>query len=556
MRTLRRVLPLGSSDRRAGRGLFLIVLAIYTATFSGLPDNPDAEVDFQTVSALVRNGSFGLGGTPEADALIAAQHNVRPRPARGDWVGRYGVGSALLSVPFYLTGRALTLAAPGVAERHAERSFYGASRSEYWEHLLVGWRNPLFGAAAVWMMFLAACRLGVGWRSALASAFGLAFATYLWPQARSSLSDVPATFFVTWAVERLFALRASLARGEPSTKSAALLGFALVTALSIRVATLPLVLTIGVAGAVCLASYRRGRIERRRKVRMAFALPFLVGFAALAVLNRLRFGSFFASGYEDVVGSGTWWSRDPLAGLAGLLISPGRGLIWMAPAVLFVPFALRAARRLRERMLPRVLALGCVGTLALAAAVGGWHGGHSYGPRYLLPAVPLAFLGVALVLDTRRAAFVRSAWRASFGLGVLVACPAVFVDAATHHDLALAAAEIEWPDLPGNPETAALARFERTLWDLRFAAPWAHWRILRHKLAVGDDVFGTREIFFMAVDQELEPVHARSLGFRHLGWVDLADLSGHPLWGIWALLACLGGAGAVLLARSSDTFGE
>lgn len=555
MTALRRVLPLGPRDRGAGRGLFLIVLAVYTATFTGLPDNPDAEVDFQTTSALVRTGSFALGGTPEAAALIEARHRVLRRES-GDWVGRYGVGSALVSIPLYVLGRALSWAAPEVAARHAERTFYGARRSEYWEHLFVGWRNPFFAAATIWLVFLAMRRLGIGRRVALGSAFGLAFTTFLWPQARSTLSDVPATFFVTGAIERLFALRASLARGEPSARKAALLSLALCAALATRVATLPLVVVVGGAGAGCLATYRRGQAWRRRRVRLAFAVPLIVGLVALAAANRVRFGGFLASGYEDVLASGSWWSLDPLTGLAGLLVSPGRGLVWMAPALVLVPFAFSSARGLRERLLPLVLSLGGAGTLALAAALGGWHGGHSYGPRYLLPALPLAFLAVALVLETRRGPLVRVLWRGSLALGALVVLPAVFVDAGTHQDLALSAAEIEWPDEPGDPETADLARFEHTLWDPRFAAPWAHWRILRHKVAVGDDVYGTGEIFFLEDERELRPAHERSHGFEHLAWVDLANLLGHTPWGVWAALCLCCASGALLLARSSDALGE
>jgi len=553
---MRRVLPLGPRDRQAGRGLFAIVLAIYTATFSGLPDNPDAEVDFQTTSALVRNGTFGLGGTPEAEALVAARHNVRPRDERSDWVGRYGAGSAFLSIPFYLAGRALAFVAPSVAEQHEGRTHYGARRSEYWEHLAVGWRNPLFGAALVSMLFLTARRAGVSRRVALPVAFGLAFTSFLWPQARSTLSDVPAAFCVAWALERLFALRGSLARGEPSAGVAAQLGVALMGALAIRVATLPMVLVIGGAGVVCLASLRRGRPERRRRIRVSFALPVLVGLIALGLLNRIRFGSFVSSGYEDVVATGSWWAQRPWIGLAGLLVSPGRGLIWMAPAVVLAPFAFVAARKRRERLLPYVVALGVLGTLALAAALGGWHGGHSYGPRYLLPALPLAFLAVAFALDTWRGPLVRGVWRGALFVGALVAIPGVLVDTSTHHDLALSAAEIEWPDVPGDAETADLERFERTLWDPRFAAPWAHWRILRHKLAVGDDVFGAQEIFFLEEDRPLEPAHVRSRGFGHLGLVDLAGLLGHTPWAVWAALALLCAIGAVTLARSSDSFGD
>ena len=41
-------------DRLLGRGVLFLLLGIYTLTFVGLPDNADAEVEFQTTSALGR----------------------------------------------------------------------------------------------------------------------------------------------------------------------------------------------------------------------------------------------------------------------------------------------------------------------------------------------------------------------------------------------------------------------------------------------------------------------------------------------------------------------
>ena len=64
-------------DRFVALSVFMVLLAAFTATFSGLPDNPDAEVEFQTTSALARNGTLALGGTPEAQAILEIRFSVR-----------------------------------------------------------------------------------------------------------------------------------------------------------------------------------------------------------------------------------------------------------------------------------------------------------------------------------------------------------------------------------------------------------------------------------------------------------------------------------------------
>ena len=65
-------------DRTAAWSVFLLLLAVYTATFSGLPDVPDAEVEFQTTSSVVRDQRLALGGTPEAEAILGEGFGVAP----------------------------------------------------------------------------------------------------------------------------------------------------------------------------------------------------------------------------------------------------------------------------------------------------------------------------------------------------------------------------------------------------------------------------------------------------------------------------------------------
>src|SRR5262245_22767147 len=100
------------TDRTFAWAVFCLLLAAYLATFSGLPDNPDAEVEFQTASALARRGSFALGGTPEAEAIVGIVHqgrqgfNVRRGgPGREkEFFSWSGIGQGLVALPFYELG--------------------------------------------------------------------------------------------------------------------------------------------------------------------------------------------------------------------------------------------------------------------------------------------------------------------------------------------------------------------------------------------------------------------------------------------------------------------
>lgn len=132
-------------------------------------------------------------------------------------------------------------------------------------------------------------------------------------------------------------------------------------------------------------------LVRLRSVRLALAplAGMAVGLALFLAYNYLR--------YEDVFWFGQPYSfaLDGVAeGLAGQLVSPGRGLIWYAPPVLIGAVAFRYA----YRSIP-------LETLALVALFGGfllihslwsaWEAGWSWGPRYLVPVLPVLLIPVA-----------------------------------------------------------------------------------------------------------------------------------------------------------------
>jgi len=555
-------------DRSAAWSVFLILISIYSGTFSGLPDIPDAEVEFQTTSALVRTGALALGGTPEARAITSAGFGVAPGgPQReGRLYSRYGVGQALVGVPFYVVGRAFALLWPDIERQHAQSEAYGYPRSEYFAHLLVGWRNPLLGALTGMLVVTTARRLGVRRRLAWLCGLSYGLCTYAWPQARSTLSDVQATFLLFAGFHLLVKARECFARlGPPPAHVLIGAGLALGGAVLTRVAVIPAVLVLAVAAWQVLA-LGHGLLERawgasepgaphsRTIQALEVFLPLVASFALLLVLNQLRFGTPVHTGYETSVDLRTFFSGAPQLGLAGLLISPGRGLFWMAPGLLLLPLGLRHAVRSGERLWSWTLAGLALAVLVPAACLRGWHGAWTYGPRYALPLLPVAWLGLGLALEADwKRTWMRWATSAVCLLGLVVQIGGALVDHTTHTDLSLQAARLEWPDEPelGSAEQEA-RRFERIQWDWRFAAPWAHWRILRQRVAGLGETFSARAIYFTARAGALVPTHERSLGFRHIAWVDFHERLGGSSWPAVLVSILLGAAGTVLGLRAVD----
>jgi len=136
---------------------------------------------------------------------------------------------------------------------------------------------------------------------------------------------------------------------------------------------------------------------------------FLLGIAPfaipLAAYNWLAFGSPLRQGY------GTAHITDALKlkssrlqeGLPGLLVSPGRGLIFYSPILLF---AIVGAIRGRRTPLYFWCALAAAAYVVVAANEDQWWGGQSFGPRRLTDALPL----FAVLLVPAIGAIARTRW--------------------------------------------------------------------------------------------------------------------------------------------------
>jgi hypothetical protein len=150
-----------------------------------------------------------------------------------------------------------------------------------------------------------------------------------------------------------------------------------------------------------------------------------IGLAGVAVYNLVRFGSPLDTGYRTAA-----WDVPPWVGMTGLLLSPGKGLCWYCPPVVLglVGFVPLAQRRRRAAAL-----LGGVSALYLLAhsVYNHWHGSGSWGPRLILPIVPLAILPVAewFQCPPRRAS-VRLILAVLLAAGLILQLPAILVHPA------------------------------------------------------------------------------------------------------------------------------
>jgi hypothetical protein len=135
---------------------------------------------------------------------------------------------------------------------------------------------------------------------------------------------------------------------------------------------------------------------------LAFGAPLAVTATAIAGYNVARYGNPFDTGYLPQENfSGDW-----LQGIAGLLVSPGRGLFLYAPVLLLALPAIPAL--FRRHRAEAALAWSMIAAhLLLYGKWYMWHGGYAWGPRFIVPTLPFFVIGMAPAVEWAG----RSAWR-------------------------------------------------------------------------------------------------------------------------------------------------
>jgi hypothetical protein len=123
-------------------------------------------------------------------------------------------------------------------------------------------------------------------------------------------------------------------------------------------------------------------------------------------LNLLRTGHGFIPPsalpeYQNNALVGPFWD-----GFVGNLVSPAKGLLFFGPLAILGLVGLGVARR---RLLLFMSAGGLLALLSLHAKVVNWSGHWGWGPRYLVPAIPLCLLGLGVLIASRRSRWIIAA---------------------------------------------------------------------------------------------------------------------------------------------------
>lgn len=351
---------------------------------------------FNLTRALVERGSVDIDPWSEA----SGDRSLRA----GHWYSDKAPVPSFLAAPAYAIARAyddargqspqfVSISTPDTPARHVtvNRTY---ARSLYVCSLV----TAAVASVALALLSFEWLRRRFSAASAFAGSLGIALATPVFPYSTSFYGHVVAGAFLFGGYFLLF--------GEetPSRRQVRLAGLAFVLAIgSEYIVAIP----VAVLSFAALVRARRDAL----RVTLDLALGGLAPAIAIGAYHTACFGSPLATGYKFLPRAefasgharGFMGIRLPSpSALAGLLVGPRRGLLFIAPiaGLGLVGLAVRARRaELAERA-------GGIAFVALLFANAGyymWWGGAATGPRHLVPVLPFLAAGIAWAWERSRA---------------------------------------------------------------------------------------------------------------------------------------------------------
>ncbi len=370
-------------------------------------------------------------------------------------------GQAVLALPFVVAGDVAASAA----------GFQGPRR-ELAARFVASFFNAAVTALLLAALYAALRRMRVPGAHALAACVLLGFTTPLWIYAKSFMAEPLEALGLLLALTGAARAGAAASRAEAAggEREAALGAF---LAVSAKLGVLPLVFACLTA-----AGFRR---PRSWLVPLGGVAAALVGHA---LYNTLRFGTPFETGY-GAQASLSAFSTPLWVGGYGLLLSSGKGVAWFAPMVWLLPAGIAAMVRSRShsdaarrgddvrRAGWAIVAAWVVG-LGLYGRFQHWGGDGSWGPRYLVPLLPLSAVAVAFALEGASRWRRRAAWALGV-LGMVVTLGGVGIYFGA-----------QMREAGDYPYTLALEDphfMEASHWNPRFTPIAGHWQMLGRNAA-------------------------------------------------------------------------
>jgi hypothetical protein len=356
-----------------GLALWLTAFSLYAVSGPGHSSFGDGYLLFVTARSLLDRGTLAI------DPVPGAGNAPQRHGAGGRAYAIFAPGLAFAEIPMIALGRTM----PSTLQPRASgESLDPLVRDEFWAVLTNAWVS----ATTVVIVYLCGMALGFSPRVSLANALLLAAASPLWCYARTDSTEALQSMLLAGAT--LVAFRCAR---RPSAAHSASVGVLLGLAIVAKLAN---------AALVPWYVYYCARTAGRWREALRYSALLLASVCAALLLegacNLARFGSAFDTGYRIAP---HFLSEPLLSGIAILLFSPAVGLVFFYPMILLLPVGARTLMKTDPSVV--VLVAGVFASVLALYATNWAYWQFAWGPRLLLPAIPLLSIFLLPMLSKR-----------------------------------------------------------------------------------------------------------------------------------------------------------
>ncbi|MFA6216190.1 MAG: hypothetical protein WDL87_00850 [Candidatus Omnitrophota bacterium] len=349
-------------DKKILAVIFLFFGMVYFISAKGYMQSSDSVFSLKTADALFSRGTFAIeAAAHEKDYVFET--------VSGKKYSKYGIGLALVWLPIVAVAKALAI--------------FTAVKDVSIMDFLISFYNIGFGAGTCVLLFLMLRLYKVRNEAAVSVVLCFGLATMCWRYSVWELSEATQMFFL------LLAVYGVLRNTSRSIRAASGAWAALILLKVVYLAFFPLFLAY---------VFTRNRSGKKicLKTLAYFLLAPCVAVLLVCLLNQARFGNIFETGYgRDAFG---FSFANILQKIGYLLFSFDKGVFIYSPVLLAATFGIYEFMKVSRRDALFFISIIAAAVLLFAS----WHsagGGWSWGPRFLVPFIPLWLFPVYLVFE-------------------------------------------------------------------------------------------------------------------------------------------------------------
>ncbi|MEM7537458.1 MAG: hypothetical protein AAF639_35135 [Chloroflexota bacterium] len=356
--------------------LFLTLFAAYLVTYTGVIQSSDGLAMFAVTESIVRRGEID---TNQLLWMGLQQGSFGPD---GELYSRKGFGMTLLALPLVWLAQSLP---NWLAAFNMDARWLGDFGLVQVALLL----NPILTAWTGVLIFLTGRRWGWSEPVSVGTALIFGLATMAWPYTQTFFSDPVCMWGLMAAFYNLACYQQE--QGKRFLFWAGMAWGLAYVARVINLITLPIygiaLLTLLIQNTEDAHKNLLQKLRQNWRELTSFVVPVVAAGLSSLWWNWVRYGHVFDSGYVESESFSAIW----VDGLYGLLFGPARGIFWYSPILILGIFGIGWFWRHQRWSLITMLAIALV-YIGVYGKWYMWHGGFSWGPRFMLPLMPFLAL--------------------------------------------------------------------------------------------------------------------------------------------------------------------